>query len=96
MISPEDMSPLPVDEYAFPGPLRDVLVGAILDGSKTSTTSLVADSVRSEEPLPVVGERRLVINSSGNPVCVTEVTEVRIVPLGIARSGASSPVRWTR
>ena len=82
MISPDDLSTLPIDEFAFPGPLRDALVGAILDERKTSTTSLVADHVHSSEPLPMVGERRLVIDSSGDPVCVTEVTEVRIVPLG--------------
>lgn len=76
------MSTLPIDEYAFPGPLRDALVAAILDGRKTSTTSLVADYDLSEEQLPLIGERRVVVDSSENPVCVTEVTGVRIVPLG--------------
>ena len=37
---PED---LPIAEFAFPGPLRDQLVAAILDGTKTTTTGLVAD-----------------------------------------------------
>ncbi|AWB87627.1 ASCH domain-containing protein [Mycetocola zhujimingii] len=82
MISPEDLSTLPIDEYAFPGPLRDALVGAILDGRKTSTTSLVADYDLSEEELPVIGERRVVVDSAESPVCVTEVTGVRVVPLG--------------
>lgn len=82
MISAADLSTLPIDEYAFPGPLRDALVGAILDGRKTSTTSLVADYDLSEEELPVIGERRVVVDSAENPVCVTEVTGVRIVPLG--------------
>ena len=30
-------------EFGFPGPLRDQLVGAILAGTKTSTTGLVVD-----------------------------------------------------
>jgi uncharacterized protein YhfF len=34
---------LPVAEFAFPGPLRDQLVAAILAGEKTTTTGLVAD-----------------------------------------------------
>jgi len=34
---------LPIVEFAFPGPLRDQLVAAILAGEKTTTTSLVAD-----------------------------------------------------
>ena len=35
---------LPVVEFAFPGPLRDQLVAAILAGEKTTTTGLVADT----------------------------------------------------
>lgn len=41
MLSPDEIAGLPVEEYGFPGPLRDALVDAILDGRKTSTTSLV-------------------------------------------------------
>jgi uncharacterized protein YhfF len=79
MLSPNEIAGLPVEEYGFPGPLRDALVGAILDGRKTSTTSLVAQYELDDEPLPVVGERGVVIDSSGCPVCITEV---RVVPLG--------------
>ncbi|MGO2519684.1 MAG: ASCH domain-containing protein [Microbacterium sp.] len=72
---------LPVSEYAFPGSLRDQLVGAILSGEKTSTTSLVAGYELEGEPLPAVGDRGIVIDSAGEPVCVEEITEVRIVRL---------------
>lgn len=34
---------LPKAEFAFPGPLRDQLVAAILSGEKTSTTGLMAE-----------------------------------------------------
>jgi hypothetical protein len=34
---------LSVGEFAFPGPLRDQLVAAILDGTKTTTTGLAED-----------------------------------------------------
>jgi uncharacterized protein YhfF len=34
---------LPEIELGFPGPLRDQLVAAVLDGSKTTTTGLLAD-----------------------------------------------------
>jgi hypothetical protein len=37
---------------AFPGPLRDQLVAAILADEKTATTGLVADYERDNEPLP--------------------------------------------
>jgi uncharacterized protein YhfF len=82
MLSPDETAGLPVEEYGFPGPLRDALVSAILDGRKTSTTSLVVQYELNDEPLPVVGERGVVVDSSGRPVCITEVTEVRVVPLG--------------
>ena len=32
---------MPLAEFAFPGPLRDQLVAAILTGAKTSTTGLL-------------------------------------------------------
>ena len=81
MLSPGEVIGLPVEEYGFPGPLRDALVAAIVNGRKTSTTSLVVQYDLDDEPLPAVGERGVVVDSAGRPVCITEVTEVRIVPL---------------
>ncbi|WP_282084811.1 ASCH domain-containing protein [Streptomyces tendae] len=76
-----DPGPLPRAEFGFPGPLRDRLVAAILDGSKTTTTGLVADYAHEGEPLPRAGRREAVVDSRGLPVAVIEVTEVRVVPL---------------
>jgi uncharacterized protein YhfF len=79
--SPEDLATLPRSEFGFPGPLRDQLVAAILDGSKTSTTGLVADYEHEGEALPEAGERSVVIDSAERPVAIIEYTEVRVVPL---------------
>ncbi|MFH9816852.1 ASCH domain-containing protein [Streptomyces sp. NPDC017230] len=79
---PTDLASLPRAEFAFPGPLRDQLVAAILDGSKTSTTGLVLDYEHEGEPLPTVGSREVVVDSDDRPVAVIEVTDVRVVPLG--------------
>lgn len=68
-------------EFAFPGPLRDKLVAAILRGEKTSTTGLVAEYEKYGEELPVVGERELMVDSAGDGVAVLETTEVRVIPL---------------
>ena len=73
---PED---LPVAEFAFPGPLRDQLVAAILSGAKTTTTGLVADYEHEGSPLPRPGLRQAVIDSAGNRVAVIELTQVRVV-----------------
>lgn len=73
---------LPVAEFAFPGPLRDKLVAAILDGTKTSTTGLLQDYEIDDEPLPEVGDRSAVVDSAGRRVAVIEMTEVRVTRLG--------------
>lgn len=76
-----DADDLPVAEFAFPGPLRDALVAAILDGSKTSTASTVAGYAVDDEPFPQVGEQVAVVDSDGRRVAVIETTEVRRVRL---------------
>ncbi len=72
---------LPAIEFAFPGPLRDQLVAAILAGQKTTTSGLVADYEHEGGPLPVPGRRDVVIDSAGDPVAVIETTQVRVVRL---------------
>jgi len=71
-----DWDALPVGEYAFPGPLRDQLVSAMGDGTKTSTSSLVVEYELDGDPLPQVGDREAVVDSQGRPVLVTENTSV--------------------
>ena len=68
-------------EFAFPGPLRDQLVAAILAGDKTTTSGLVADYEHEGDPLPRPGERNAVIDSAGNRVAVIETTAVRVIRL---------------
>jgi uncharacterized protein YhfF len=72
---------LPVAEFGFPGPLRDLLVAAILAGEKTTTSGLVVDYEHENEPLPVPGERQVVIDSADRPVAVIETTAVRVIRL---------------
>jgi uncharacterized protein YhfF len=72
---------LPVMEFAFPGPLRDRLVAAILSGEKTTTMGLVAEYEHADDSLPVPGLRVVVIDSGARPVAVIETTTVRVVRL---------------
>ena len=72
---------LPVAEFAFPGPLRDQLVAAILAGEKTTTTGLVADYEHENDPLPTPGLRQVVVDSAGLGVAVIETTAVRVIRL---------------
>ena len=72
---------LPPVEFAFPGPLRDQLVAAIVAGEKTSTSSLLVQYDADDEELPVVGSRGAVVDSAGRPVLVVETTAVEVARL---------------
>ncbi|WP_412078468.1 ASCH domain-containing protein [Streptomyces xanthophaeus] len=72
---------LPPYQFAFPGPLRDQLVAAVLSGAKTSTTGLLPVYEADGEPLPEVGQRAAMVDSQERPVAVLEMTEVRVVRL---------------
>ncbi|MFD7662678.1 ASCH domain-containing protein [Streptomyces sp. NPDC059788] len=72
---------LPPFEFAFPGPLRDQLVAAVLSGAKTTTTGLLADYEHEGDPLPGAGDRFQVPDSDGRTVAVIEMTEVRVLRL---------------
>jgi uncharacterized protein YhfF len=71
-----------VCEFAFPGPLRDELVAAVLSGAKTATSSTVLEYAVDHEPYPAVGDREVVIDSAGAPVAVIETTEVTFARCG--------------
>ena len=73
---------LPVAEFAFPGPLRDRLVAAIMAGDKTTTTGTLAEYEKEGEPLPVPGLRQAVVDSAGSPVAVIETTATQVMRLG--------------
>jgi uncharacterized protein YhfF len=63
--------------------LRRKLVEAVLRGDKTATAGLAADhEAGSEEPLPQVGDRSLLLGSDDEPVAVVETTEVRVLRVG--------------
>ncbi|MGH3374800.1 MAG: NUDIX domain-containing protein [Actinoallomurus sp.] len=73
---------LPKFTLAFPGPLRDRLVTAVLAGDKIATTGLLVEYERAAEPLPAAGERAVMVDSSDRPVAIVETTGVRVLPLG--------------
>ncbi|MBH0242395.1 RNA-binding protein, partial [Streptomyces cavourensis] len=61
----EPREPLKPFLLAFPGPLRDRLVAAVLSGEKVSTSGLLAEYELEQEELPPVGERSALIDSEG-------------------------------
>jgi len=77
-MNPDD---LPRMEFAFPGPLRDQLVAAVLSGAKTATTGLVLEYERENEPLPEVGQLLAVVDSADRRIAAIELTQVRVIRL---------------
>ena len=73
---------LPKAEFMFPGPERDRLVGLILAGTKTATAALMIEYEEDDEPLPQVGERSALVDSSERPVAILVTTAVDVIPLG--------------
>jgi uncharacterized protein YhfF len=72
---------LPNAEFGFPGPLRDRLVSAILDGRKTATASLrIEYAPTTAEPVPERGARAVVVDSADRPVALIETTVVEVIP----------------
>jgi uncharacterized protein YhfF len=70
-------------EFGFPRTdLRRRLVEAILLGAKTSTSGLLSDYQRDDDPLPAVGEQFLLIDELDRDVGVIETTEVRVTTIG--------------
>ena len=76
-----DSGDLPALELAFPGPLRDSGVAAILAGRKTALTGLLQILEHAAEPVPEAGQRFSVLDSAGRSAAVIELTEVRVVPI---------------
>lgn len=95
-----DFDDLPRLEFADPGPVRDLVVAAVLAGTKTTTTGLALAYEREGRALPAVGQRFAVVGSHGRPVAVIEMTEVRTVRVGeidlrhVLDDGDESIAQW--
>lgn len=82
-IEARDVGNLPKDEFVFPGPERDRLVEANLDGRKTATTSLMAEFIHDHEPLPSSGRRTVLVDTDDQPVAFLRYASVSVTRLGV-------------
>ena len=76
---------LPAFGFAEPGELRDELTALVLDGTKTATSSLVADYLIDGESLAIVGARTVLYDSRQRPVAILETTACRLATIGTGR-----------
>lgn len=97
-----DLADAAVAEMGSPGPLRAQLVAAYLDGTKTAGSSLRREFEIEGVPLPVVGDREVMVDSDARPVAVLEVTRVeqaRLADVGLEVAlaegeGYTSAAKW--
>ncbi len=81
---PED-SPARGEAYAAEGwgdsaTMADDLGALIAGGTKTATCSALWEYEAEDEPLPQVGAKTVVLDGSGDPLCIVETTEVEVRP----------------
>ncbi len=69
-----------VDGYGSSPEMADALGRLVQYGVKTVTSGLLWEYEASGDPLPVVGDVEVTIDGQGEPLCVTEITEVAIRP----------------
>ena len=83
----EESAELPVMELGRPGSERDQGIAAIRSGTKTALTGLLEILEHEGEPVPVPGQRFLLIDSAGKPALVIELTEVAVMPVSEVGDG---------
>ena len=61
--------------------LADQLLELVLEGKKTATCGALWHVEADGEPVPKPGDLSIILDGSGEPRCVLETTEIRIMPM---------------
>jgi histidinol-phosphate aminotransferase len=71
------------DAWAFGGTAdqADELLGLVLSGTKTATSSALWSYEAEDEPLPIVGELSIVCDGQGRPRALLRITDVMVTTL---------------
>lgn len=90
---------LPRLTFGEPGPVRDLLVGAILDGSKTGSSNLRVLYELWQQPIPAPGDRYALVDSSNQRVAViafdaVSETTVPEVTADVAAHESATVEQW--
>jgi uncharacterized protein YhfF len=74
--------PVALDAYGDSPELSRQLIALILEGRKRAGTGLLWSFEAEGEALPEVGTIEIVLDDAGEPVVVTRLTSVEVVPFG--------------
>ncbi|MGV8966902.1 MAG: ASCH domain-containing protein [Cellulomonas sp.] len=77
--SPSDSVPPPAWAFGDSPELADALLGLVLAGTKTATSS-GAWEYDDEAPLPAEGDLSIILDGRGHPRALVRTTTVRVVP----------------
>ncbi|MDR0959997.1 MAG: ASCH domain-containing protein [Propionibacteriaceae bacterium] len=72
--------PPPAWSFGDTPEMADELLGLVLEGKKTATSSLRRDYERANEPLPKPGELSIILDSEGIPRVLVRDTQVLVLP----------------
>ncbi|MBT8446809.1 MAG: ASCH domain-containing protein [Gammaproteobacteria bacterium] len=72
--------PYPADQFGDLPELGDILGRLAADGTKRATCSALAQWDVPGKPLPAPGDRRIVLDGAGRPLCIIEITAVEVRP----------------
>ena len=75
---PPEFAHLPRWGFGGTPELADELGRLVHEGRKTATCSLHAEYGQRGEPLPVAGQRDIVLDGAGRPLCVIETVDVTV------------------
>lgn len=81
---PPGRDPGPCDAWSFGDSpaMGDELGRLVVDGPKRATAGWLRSYEHDGDPLPHEGMFSLILDGRGDPLCVIETTEVRLVPFG--------------
>ena len=75
-----ECDPYPADQFGDLPELADLLGRLAADGTKRATCAALAQFEAAGEALPAIGDREIVLDGAGRPLCIIETTGVRVRP----------------
>jgi uncharacterized protein YhfF len=74
----DDLARYGREQFGDTPELADMLARLIVAGVKTATCSALWEYEADGEPLPTLGKRTIVLDGRNVPLCVIEITEVKV------------------
>jgi len=78
--TPLEVVPPPAWAFGAEPDEADELLGLVLSGAKTATAGALWDYENDGDPLPESGTLSILLDGSGHPRALIQVTDVRVVP----------------